>query len=63
MNRQARTNCPLGGIFQRDGCSEKSHDPITGHLIDRAFVVVNFMDENFIYLIHYGVGFFGTESF
>ena len=58
-----RTDGPLGSIFQRDRGTEKGHDPIAGHLVDRALVVVDFVDEEFVDLVHDAVSLFGPELF
>ena len=45
----------LGGIFQGDGGAEQGHDPVAGHLVDRAFVVMDLMDEDLVDLVHQGI--------
>jgi len=52
----------LWSIFQGYGRAEKGHDPIAGHLIHCAFVIMDFVDQDFVDLIHDGVSFLRTEA-
>ena len=62
MNRQCGSDRPLRSVFQCNGCSKKRHNTVTGHLIDRALIVVNLVNEDLVDLVHDGVSLFRAES-
>jgi hypothetical protein len=39
VNGESRAGRPLGCVLERDGRPEQRHDPVPGHLVDRAPVV------------------------
>ena len=41
VNRQGGSDCPLRCVLQGDRSPEQGHDPVPGHLVDRAFVLMN----------------------
>ena len=62
VDGQGRADGPLGSVLQGDGGAEQGHDPVAGHLVDRALVVVDLVDEELVDLVHDPVGLFGPES-
>ena len=61
MNGVGGANRSLGRFFEGDRGTEQRHDPVSGHLVDRALVVVDFVNQNFVNLIHNRVGVFDTQ--
>ena len=51
----------MWGIFYRNWCTKKSHYSISSHLIYRTIIILNFMDQYFVNLIHYRVSFFWAK--
>ncbi len=62
VNRHGRPNRSLRGVLQCDGGSKKSHNPVTGHLVDRALIVVDLVNEDLVNLVHHLIGFLSAES-
>ena len=63
LNGKGRIAGPLGMILMGHRCAEKGHDPIAGELINGAFILVDFIYQNFETPIHDLVNFFGVQFF
>jgi hypothetical protein len=63
MDGIRRANRPLGCILYRYWGTKKGHNPIAGKLINSAFLVMHFVNQNFVNLIHDSVSFLRAEFF
>ncbi len=56
-------DCALRSVFYSNGGPKQSHYPITCHFVNCTTKVMDFMDENFEYLIHNAIYIFRSQLF
>jgi hypothetical protein len=61
VDREGRSNRSLRRVLQRNGRAEQRHDPVPGHLVDRAPEVPDPVDLDLVDRIHEAEGVFRAE--